>query len=125
MKFNYKAERERMLNYLGKRSGYCSGVNCDECPLKVFENFSEFGEKIYLCGPELEKQYPETTKTIVKTWSKTHPRETRKEKFLKHYPNAKIEDDNDVPVICVSMLGYLMMEDCDFVSCNKCWDEVD
>lgn len=38
----------------------------------------------------------ENAVNIVEKWAKEHPRKTRNSEFLKHYPNARVQEDGTV-----------------------------
>lgn len=71
------------------------------------------------CAEYMEK-YPERTVAIVEKWSAEHPEETRLTEFLKHYPNALMEDDG-TPEVCVNELGLKRDDGC-ISNCIKCWN---
>lgn len=62
-----------------KKHGHCKG-----CPLS-FEN-----NKIGMGCKELMLNHPDKANEIILKWCDEHPVETRQDKFLKHYPNARI-----------------------------------
>lgn len=50
-----------------------------------------------------------------------HPQETRLTQFLKHYPNALMDDDG-TPEVCVNELGLNRDEGCVAMNCIRCWN---
>jgi hypothetical protein len=64
--------------------------------------------------------YSEIAVSIVEKWSEEHPPETRLTEFLKHYPNALMEDDG-TPEVCVNELGLKRDDGC-ISNCIKCWN---
>ena len=59
---------------------------------------------------------------IVESWSKSHPKKTRKEDFLEKYPNAKINKDG-LPEACCEDLGYGNCEFSFIDKCTECWNK--
>lgn len=72
------------------------------------------------CAEYIEK-YPEQAVEIVEKWSEEHPEETRLTQFLKHYPNAPMDDDG-TPEVCVNELGLNRDEGCVAMNCIRCWN---
>lgn len=62
------------------------------CPLSIALN----GMKVCL---NLIRDYPDKANEIILNWCKEHPVETRQDRFLKMFPNAKI-DVNGALSIC-------------------------
>lgn len=61
--------------------------NCEDCPLGVNSNGTEIS-----CG-YLVREIPDKANKIILNWCKEHPVETRQDRFLKMFPNAKIDVD--------------------------------
>lgn len=91
----------------------CS-ICCADCPLGGENNTTGLA-----CGT-LQGVHPEIAVSIVEKWSKEHPQETRLTEFLKHYPNALMEDDG-TPEVCVNELGLKRDDGC-ISNCIKCWN---
>lgn len=108
MEFNYLVEKNRMLDSLGRTSGVCIGVNCDDCPL---------GEGRATCK-KLETNSPLKATEIVRKWADEHPRKTRKDVLKESFPNASIDDN------CALKLGLCSIDDCSNINgdCFKCWN---
>lgn len=120
---NYFQEKIRMTN--AKTKGCCT-ILCDDCPLCRTNN------NIGCNCTRLELSYPQIAIEIVQKWSDEHPPKTYLSEFLKHYPNAKLDDDGTPFDICLADLGLceccvkadnignIMSEkDC---TCKDCWN---
>lgn len=104
------------VKFLKERKRMCQsfrGTSCDGCLIH-----KERGK--LLCFEFFEK-HPEQSVAIVEKWSKEHPQETRLTEFLKHYPNALMEDDG-TPEVCVNELGLNRDEGCVAMNCIRCWN---
>lgn len=64
--------------------------DCKGCPLFVTIN----GMKV-AC---LDFNYPDKANEIILNWCKEHPVETRQDRFLKMFPNAKIDVDGALSI---------------------------
>lgn len=107
----YFNEKKRMLNSLGRISGRCNLVNCEDCPL------SSFNAKHKLSCSAFELEYPEEAAAIIKKWAEEHPQKTILMDFLEKYPKARL--DKGIPIICAKHLGYI--KECDSY-CTECWN---
>lgn len=106
---NYFAEKRRMT----KR---CK-LGCSNCPLSRMNN-----NKGQSCTA-FEMLYPEKAIAIVQKWSDEHPQKTYLSEFLKHYPNAQLNDDG-TPTSCPYRLGLISADDCrKDGNCVKCWNQ--
>jgi len=92
----------------------CS-IHCADCPLGSEKNTTGFA-----CG-DLQRKYPEIVVNIVEKWAAEHPKETYLTQFLKHYPNALMDDDG-TPEVCVNELGIKRDDGCTAMNCIKCWN---
>lgn len=109
----YFAEKQSMVKL---QTGEVCEISCEECPLSSMNN----GEDI-VCS-DFETCYPEKAIAIVQKWSDEHPQKTYLSEFLKHYPNAPLDDDGAPKVVCPSALGLMNIDDCDD-NCIKCWNQ--
>lgn len=109
----YFAEKQRMVKL---QTGEVCEISCEECPLSSMNN----GEDI-VCS-DFETCYPEKAIAIVQKWSDEHPQKTYLSEFLKHYPNAPLDDDGAPKVVCPSALGLMNIDDCDD-NCIKYWNQ--
>ena len=78
--------------------------DCKICPLGCNNN-----RKGITCD-YIVRAYPDKANEIILNWCKEHPVETRQERFLKIFPNAK-----PLLYICPSAMGYKVEcpNDCD------------
>lgn len=109
---NYLSEKARMTK--ASKVGFCK-IKCSDCPLGMKNN----GEGISCI--QLEFQYPEKCIEIVQHWSNAHPKKTFLSEFLRHYPNA-IVDDGMPRGVCPYALGLTKEHDC-ARSCSECWNQ--
>nr|DAR25647.1 MAG TPA: hypothetical protein [Bacteriophage sp.] len=101
----YLKERMRMCHSFGNTS-------CGGCPI--------YAERGILTCTQFQNIFPGQIVEIVEKWAKEHQRETRLTEFLKHYPNALMEDDG-TPEVCVNELGLKRDDGC-ISNCIKCWN---
>lgn len=101
---NYLREKNRMTES-------CE-INCENCPISSDNN------KTCLPCEEFENTYPNKAIEIVQWWSDEHQVETRKEHFLKMFPNASMWKGR--PFLCVRNLSKKVSCEND---CKKCWDK--
>lgn len=115
---NYMHEKARMTKSVV--NSVCH-IRCTDCPLSRFNN----NEKI-ACY-ELELFHSETAVQMVQRWSDEHPQRTYLTEFLKHYPNAQLNDDGIPANGCLYRLGLMSVEDCKKDSnknkCVECWNQ--
>lgn len=98
--------------------GYACKLNCADCPLSHLNNGSTM-----LCS-DFETFYPEKAIKIVQKWSDEHPQKTYLSEFLKHYPNALLDDDGMPKLFCPYRLGLMGADDCrKDRNCVKCWNQ--
>lgn len=81
-------ERERMC--------LAHPVACKGCPLS--EKF--IGICLVWCV-----KHPEEAIAVVEQWANEHPRQTRQSEFLKHYPNARLDNNGVVDIPPCRMKG--------------------
>lgn len=113
MEFNYLVEKKRMLDSLGRTSGVCIGVDCDDCPLSEGE---------VKCR-KLETNSPLRATEIVRKWAEEHPRKTRKDVLLEKFPNAIIYSGDNCPQTCARLLGFCSHDECGcHENCDECWN---
>ena len=65
---------------------------CKDCPLGVHKTRTGMA-----CG-NLIREIPDKTNEIILNWCKEHPVETRQDRFLKMFPNAKIDIDGVIAI---------------------------
>lgn len=112
---NYFAEKRRMSKTT--KSGTCKVV-CGKCPLSSDNN--GVGE----CCTDFEMLYPKEAIEIVQRWSDEHPPKTYLSEFLKHYPNAMLNDDGIPELFCPYHLGLMSKDNCKKeCNCIECWNQ--
>lgn len=89
-------ERKRMCDSFGDSS-------CEGCLIYAID----IGTGCF----DFQDDHPKQTVEIVEKWAAEHPEETRLTEFLKHYPNALMEDDG-TPEVCVNELGLKRDDGC-------------
>lgn len=110
---NYFSEKARMSKTT--KSGTCKVV-CEKCPLSSDNN--GVGE----CCTDFEMLYPEEAIEVVQRWGNEHPQRTYLTEFLKHYPNALLNDDGIPKSVCPYDLGLMNKEFCRKF-CIECWNQ--
>lgn len=103
----------KFLKEKSRMTKKCS-IHCIDCPLCSEKNTTG------LCCGDLQREYPEIVVNIVEKWAAEHPKETYLTQFLKHYPNALMDDDG-TPEVCVNELGLKRDDGC-ISNCIKCWN---
>ena len=80
----------------------CKSFNtCGSCPLFAF------------CSAKVERFDADEANEIILNWCKEHPVETRQDRFLKMFPNAK------PLLICPATMGYEVKCPSDCEKCEK------
>ena len=109
---DYMKHKARMVKMDDR--GECT-ITCESCPLSGLNN-----EKEMYCL-NFEHLYPELAVEIVDKWAKENPVETYLSDFLKHYPDAKLNEDGS-PRCCLCDLDRNLDEECaSYTSCLECW----
>ena len=116
---NYLVEKQRMTKKHKPNAGaYICELDCLDCPLSHSNN--GIGEPCF----GLETLYPEKAIAIVQKWSNTHPQKTYLSEFLKHYPNALLNDTGLPKGVCLYNLGLMSLADCKKDrNCVECWNQ--
>lgn len=116
---NFAAERQRMCDSFTYPSGK---HNCEKCGLDALT------EKIMsykITRRNCERaclNYPDKAAEIVQKWSDEHGIVTRKSWFLKHFPNAALED-NGYPSACAGDVFGFGCTEKNKSNCRLCWAE--
>lgn len=102
-------ERNRMCRYYFNIASY----TCSDCPAKDVT-----------CSNINGMEEDDNIVPIVEKWSKEHPPETRQSRFLKQWPETKL-DANDVVSICPAVLDKKYRDEyggCDSIDadCRDC-----
>lgn len=114
---NYFAEKARMTKK--DKLGRCK-LYCGEC---LLNNKNNGTSENLLCGA-FEAIYPEKAISIIQKWSDEHPQRTYLSEFLKHYPNAQLDDAGLPTTGCPYRLGLIGDEECKKNrDCVKCWNQ--
>lgn len=110
---NYFSEKARMTKITN--TGVCK-IMCANCPLSEKNN-----GKGRLCV-DYELHYPEQAIKVVQRWSDKHQQKTYLSEYLKHYPNALLNDDGIPKAVCPYDLGLMNKEVCR-KTCIECWNQ--
>ena len=92
-------------------------IDCKGCPLKEHQPF--------VCN-EMIRKYPDKANEIILNWCKEHPVETRQDRFLKIFPNAKTNNDGVIELApcTIEKDMYINVGSCSllygFESCDEC-----
>lgn len=83
----------------------------------------EFGKR--LCGfvtscTVWRKTHPEEAVAIVEKWAAEHPVKTRQSEFLKHYPGARINNADGLPMASPCDLDGKLAGKCEGIHCPEC-----
>lgn len=114
---NYFTEKLRMTKRT--RKGLCK-IDCSVCPLCSENN----GTSGLVSCTTLEMLHPEKAISIVQRWSDEHPQRTYLSEFLKHYPNAQLNDAGIPTTGCPYRLGLIGDEECEKNrDCVRCWNQ--
>lgn len=91
--------------------------DCQECP--IFDNQIE----TCLGCEEFIRNYPDKANEIILNWCEEHPVETRRDRFLKMFPNANICRGCLEISPCNVDIRQFDSEKCGTKSCAKCRKE--
>lgn len=115
---NYFAERRRMTKVRSGAYYNICKLDCADCLLSAKNNGTG------VTCTDLENIYPEKAIAIVQKWSNTHPQKTYLSEFLKHYPNALLNDTGLPKGVCLYNLGLMSLADCKKDrNCVECWNQ--
>lgn len=96
----------------------CNKKTCTTCRLSIHKNLSK---NTLICN-DYVKHYPKDAIKIVQKWSDNNPpkpKKTRQSEFLKHYPNARVNDG--VLDICPLYIdGDFQFGGCNAFECADC-----
>lgn len=113
---NYFAEKARMTKK--DKLGRCK-LYCGEC---LLSNKNNGTSENLLCGA-FEAIYPEKAISIIQKWSDEHPQRTYLSEFLKHYPNAILDESGVPDGVIPCDLGVKERDDSCYYNCVKCWNQ--
>lgn len=74
---------------------------------------------IYPCAGQ-ETDSPEEVVAEVEEWAKEHPAKTRQSEFLKHYPGARINEADGLPMASPCDLDGKLAGKCEGIHCPEC-----
>lgn len=91
-----------------------SQEDCTKCPI---------AKTISTCHLFIEK-HPDKANEIILKWCEEHPAETRQDRFLKMFPNARV-DTNGILVVCPKIVNInnkctVIMKECG-ECCKEYW----
>ena len=66
------------------------------------------------------KTHPEEAVAIAEKWAKEHPAKTRQSEFLKHYPGARINEADGLPMAIPCNLDGKLAGKCEGIHCTEC-----
>ena len=112
----YFAEKQRMTK---RTSGGTCKINCSDCPLSYKNN----GVPGYVSCVNFEMCYPQQAISIMQRWSDEHPQKTYLTEFLKHYPNAILDESGIPDGVIPCDLGVKEIDDDCYGDCKKCWNQ--
>lgn len=70
--------------------------------------------------PVWQRTHPEEAIAIVEKWAKEHPIKTRQSEFLKHYPGARINNADGLPMASPCDLDGKLAGKCEGIHCPEC-----
>lgn len=90
--------------------------NCRKCPLNQANN------TVGVICSHLIGTYPDKANEIILNWCEEHPVETRQERFLKMFPNAKI-DNCGTSILCPRWVDKDFKCNRQLLCCDQCCKE--
>lgn len=90
--------------------------SCAKCPLSCLKNGAGA-----VCGTFIE-EYPDKANEIILKWCKEHPTQTRQDRFLKMFPNARMTD-NGVLEFCPQRVDTSLKVCEGSSTCDKCYEK--
>ena len=95
----------------------CKKINeCEDCPLGTRNN----GDGI-ACS-FLMRKAPDKANEIIRKWCDEHPTETRQDRFLKMFPNARRRDGGKVLDLCPKVVDR-NITNCHGKKCRDCLEK--
>lgn len=104
------------VNFLKERARMCEAnqtgeMTCENCA--AYKGVSQ----CYKLG---EPKDPEKMVAIVEQWAAEHPIKTRQSEFLKHYPGARINNADGLPMASPCDLDGKLAGKCEGIHCPVC-----
>lgn len=90
--------------------------DCSICPMSIDNNGTN-----ELCV-KLVMKFPDKANEIILKWCEEHPVETRRDRLLKTFPNAKI-DNCGIPIFCPRWVDKDFKCNRERLSCDACEKE--
>ena len=87
--------------------------DCQECPLFYKQTKTDFRCEAFI------RNRPDKVNEIILNWCKEHPVETRQDRFLKMFPNAKM-NNHGVVMCCPTLINREFKCDIENVNCPEC-----
>lgn len=108
-------EKATIFDYARMCKTYAT-LGCHYCPLSHCKNGSRQD-----CG-DFIKDFPDKANEIILNWCKEHPAETRQDRFLKMFPNAKI-DNCGTSILCPLWVDKDFKCNRQLLCCTECCKE--
>ena len=89
---------------------------CGDCPVTLNNNNSNLQCMTFVA------RYPDKANEIILKWCEEHPVETRRDRLLKTFPNAKI-DNCGIPIFCPRWVDKDFKCNRERLSCDACEKE--
>lgn len=90
--------------------------DCKDCSLGISNNGVGM-----ICG-DFIKKYPDKADKIILNWCKEHPVETRQDRFMKMFPNAKIDNCGTL-ILCPRLVDRDFKCNRQLLCCTECCKE--
>ena len=102
------------IEFFKQRSRMCGGFGtCKSCPIGKLK-----GNQVCAMWCQTD---PGKAVAAVEQWAKEHPAKTRQSEFLKHYPNARIDQNTGALDICpMKIFGSAAGINCNVQPCFEC-----
>ena len=105
------------VKFINERSRMCKNIKCSECDLSSNNTNLNPACDIFIW------KHPDKAVEVVEKWSKEHSVRTRQSEFLKHYPNATVNESTGAIVLCPVQVFGSERDICNetgAVSCDNC-----
>lgn len=93
----------------------CRMCNCECCNCEFRKRLS-----VFETCTSWRKTHPEEAVAIVEQWAAEHPVKTRQSEFLKHYPGARINNADGLPMASPCDLDGKLAGKCEGIHCPEC-----
>ena len=92
------------------RMCHCECLKCE---------FRKVRSGIETC-PVWQRTHPEEAVAIVEKWAKEHPVKTRQSVFLEQWPDARINEADELPMASPCDLDGKLAGKCEGITCPEC-----